>query len=172
MTKEDGGVELEHWINEDYEEHAVIVRGYLFRLCQDSDLADELTQETFYQAVRTVKNYRGDCKPSVWLCQIARHVWYKYLEKNKKYTAVPLEETISDRKEDMLDKMIQAETKVRIYQEIQKLPEDMREVLYLRILGELSYKEIAQVTGRTENWARVTFYRGKQQLMKGVKQWD
>lgn len=155
-------------MSEYYKEHSKTVRGYLYRLCQNSELADELTQETFYQAMKTVKNYRGDCKPSVWLCQIARHVWYKYLDKQKKFDAVQLDENIQYDGTSALDSIIKSELALGVYSKMQKLPGEMREVLYLRILGELSYKEIAKIMGKTENWARVMYYRGKQQLLKGA----
>lgn len=159
---------MEDKISDYYEQHGKLVFRYLYKLCQDRELAEELTQETFFQAIRTIGRYRGDCKPSVWLCQIARHVWYKYLEKNKnsKYH-VGLDETIPDESRSALDQVIQQENKMELYGRMQKLKPEMREVLYLRILGELSYREIGIIMGKTENWARVTYYRGKEQLMKG-----
>lgn len=156
---------VEKDISEYYEQHGQLVYRYLLKLCSDESTAEELTQETFYQAIRTIDRYRGECKPSVWLCQIARHCWYKYLEKNRhtKNSVEPDENIVS---EEPLpeDAAVAADEKMRIYIRMQKLREDVREVLYLRILGELSFAEIGRIMGRTENWARVTYFRGKKEL--------
>lgn len=57
--------------------------------------------------------------------------------------------------------------KVELFRMLHHLDITTREVMYLRLTGELSFAEIGSIMGKTENWARVTFYRGKQKLMKG-----
>lgn len=152
-----------------YEEFAALVYRYLYRLCHNADLAEELTQETFYQALRTVAQYRGECKPSVWLCQIARYSWYKYLNKNKIYANYEtLDETIVDNKKGPLAEIIEQEEKATLYEQIKKLKPAVQEVMLLRIMEELSFQEIGFIVGKSENWARVTFYRGKEEVKKGV----
>ena len=66
-----------------YREYAVMVYKFLLSLCYEEELAEELTQETFYQAVRSVDRYDGSCKVSTWLCQIAKHLWYREIERRK-----------------------------------------------------------------------------------------
>jgi len=118
--------------------------------------------------MRTVDNYKGDCKPSVWLCQIAKHLWYRYLEKNTKGKTVPIDEIESFPDEgNTCDGFLERQDKIGLYMKIHTLKKDMREVIYLRLSGDLSFAEIGEILGKTENWARVTFYRAKQQLMKG-----
>ncbi len=152
-------------ISEYYDEHSELVYRYLFKLCGNAELAEELTQETFYQAIRTQGRFRGECKPSVWLCQIARHCWYKYLEKNKKSKSnIPVDEQLADVEAKPDEKIADAEDKMRIFAKMQELKEDYREVLYLRILGELSFKEIGMIMKKSENWARVTYFRAKNDL--------
>ena len=130
-------------------------------------LAEELTQETFYQAIRTLNRYRGDCKPSVWLCQIARHCWYRWLEKNgNSKNAVEPDENLPLDEPSPEERAVAADEKMRIYFRMQQLRSEVREVLYLRILGELSFAEIGAVMGKTENWARVTYFRGKKELQE------
>ena len=153
-------------ISEFYEEHGQLVYYFIMKFCRDEDLAEELTQETFYQAMKTINRYRGECKPSVWLCQIARHVWYQYLEKKKRHRMVPLEQLEMIDQSDPIGELIDREERLLLYKQIRMLDEVMREVIYLRILGELSFSEIGQIMGRTENWARVTFFRAKQKLME------
>lgn len=151
-----------------YKQHGKLVFNYLYQLTGSYDLSEELTQETFYQAMRTVDNYKGDCKPSVWLCQIAKHLWYRYLEKNTKMKTVPIEEIEGFSDEgNACDSFLERQDKVGLYMKIHTLKKDMREVIYLRLSGDLSFAEIGEILGKSENWARVTFYRGKQQLMKG-----
>lgn len=146
-----------------YKEYFETVHKYLFCLTRNEYISEELTQETFYRAVKKIDTYRGECKISVWLCQIAKNLWYDYCRKNKKIVnkddilEISLEETTEEQ-------VIAKEEKILLYQKMQKLDKEVREVIYLRITGELSFKEIGAILNKTENWARVTFYRGKNQL--------
>ncbi|MGG2028021.1 sigma-70 family RNA polymerase sigma factor [Gottfriedia sp. S16(2024)] len=154
-------------LNEIYNNYAEVVFKYLMCLCHDADLSEELTQETFYQAVRSIDSYNGGCKMSVWLCQIAKHSYYKYLEKNKKQRKeIYQENSIHTSPETEL---INSEDKVALYRIIHLLEEPYKEVLLLRILGGLSYKEIGEIQMKNENWARVTFYRAKIKLRERGK---
>ena len=72
-----------------YQQHARTVYKFLLAQCRDPDLAEELTQETFYQAVRSIGRFDGSCKVSVWLCQIAKHLWYQHLRKHKREVPIP-----------------------------------------------------------------------------------
>ena len=73
----------ENDIDKLYKDYARKVHSYLFYLCKDNHMADDLTQETFYQAMKSIDKFRGECKVSVWLCQIAKHLWFKEVEKRK-----------------------------------------------------------------------------------------
>lgn len=151
-----------------YNEYFQTVFKYLFCMTHDADLSEELTQETFYQAIKTNKNFRGECKVSVWLCQIAKHLWYKEYEKRKRYASNPIDD-ITDSlpaNENVEHSVLVNESKVTLYQKLQSLDEKTREVMYLRLTGELSFREIGEILNRNETWARVTFYRGKQKLAK------
>lgn len=100
---------------------------------------------------------------SVWLCQIAKNLWYDELKKNKKLGNI--EQTFLIQSEENLEEnIILNENKLELYKKLQKLDKQTREVIYLRITGELSFREIGDILNKTENWARVTFYRGKQKL--------
>lgn len=154
-----------------YNDYFQTVFKYLFCMTNESDLSEELTQETFYQAMKTYDNFRGDCKVSTWLCQIAKHLWFKEYEKRKRQSSNSMDE-ISDNtpaKDNVEIKALESENKVRLYQKLQSLDEKTREVMYLRLTGELSFREIGEILKRNETWARVTFYRGKQKLIKEGK---
>lgn len=147
-----------------YKEYFETVNKYLFCLTHDNDISEELTQETFYKAVKKIDTYKGNSKISVWLCQIAKNTWYDWCRKNKRL--VNMEENLFNIQDidTAEEKVIANEEKISLYKKMQKLDEKTREVLYLRITGELSFKEIATILNKTENWARVTFYRGKNHL--------
>lgn len=150
-----------------YEQYFKTVNKYLFCLTHNNDISEELTQETFYKAVRKIDTYKGECKISVWLCQIAKNLWYDYRKKNKKVIQVGEDsiEIIEDSIENSIEKkVISNDEKMLLYKKMQTLDEKTREVIYLRITGELSFKEIGIILNKTENWARVTFYRGKNKL--------
>jgi len=152
-------------MEEIYQKNATMVFKYLCGLTQDSQTAEELTQETFFQAIKGIDRFRGDCKISVWLCQIAKKLWYKELEKRKKQKVVELDDTIPV-KDDMEYNCLKKIEKVEVFRLMHQLDEMSREVMYLRLAGDLQFSEIADIMGKTENWARVTYYRGKQKLMK------
>ena len=140
------------------------VNKYLFCLTHNNDISEELTQETFYKAVKKIDTYKGECKMSVWLCQIAKNLWYDYCKKNKKVINVEEELLEAHSSDTTEEKVVLNDEKMFFYKKMQKLDENTREVIYLRITGELSFKEIGIILNKTENWARVTFYRGKNQL--------
>lgn len=156
-----------------YEENAKAVYKYLFCLTHNADLAEELTQETFYQAMKGIDRFRGECKISVWLCQIGKRLWYRELEK-RKTEQVPISEMSEELRtfEDIENDYLLNVEKVEIFRLLHNLDETTREVMYLRLTGELSFAEIGNIMEKSENWARVTFYRGKQKLMKGREQWN
>lgn len=149
-----------------YQRHAQTVYKFLLAQCHDPDLAEELTQETFYQAVRSVGCFDGSCKVSVWLCQIAKHLWYQHLRKRKR--EVPMPEDPPEAPGPSAEAgLLEKEGQMSLLRQVHGLPEQQREVVYLRAFGGLSFREIGDVMGKTENWARVTFYRSKEKLRNG-----
>ena len=153
-----------------YEEYAKPVYRYLCSLCHDTDLAEELTQETFYRATKKISEFRGECKMSTWLCQIAKYVYYQNLDKKRRSKEVAFDEAVEIAMQEEMQKSIEdAEAKLHIYKVIQSLASPMRDVVMLRLTGELSFREIGDVLGESENWARVTFYRAKQILGKELR---
>ena len=157
-------------MEEIYKEHAKSVFRYLFSLSHDEDLSEELTQETFYRAVYSVGSYDGSCKMSVWLCQIAKHIWYQELEKRKRYGTEELTEYMASSEMSPEDKLFQSDKKKSLYRAINGLEEPMKEVVYLRLTGEFSFAEIGEILGKSENWARTVFYRAKQKIIGESKQ--
>ncbi|QOK29950.1 sigma-70 family RNA polymerase sigma factor (plasmid) [Cytobacillus oceanisediminis] len=141
-------------LDEIYSNYAEEVFKYLMCLCHNADLSEELTQETFYQAVKSIDRFNGECKMSVWLCQIAKHSYFKHLERiNKQQRHMLQYDTLHTSPEESL---IHSEDKIALYRIIHLLEEPYKEVFLLRTLGDLSFKEIGEIQLRNENWARVT----------------
>ena len=150
-----------------YKENFETVNKYLFCLTKNWDLAEELTEETFYRAVEKIGKFKGESKISTWLCQIAKNLYYDVLRKNKKIVNTEYNLLELEAEESTEEKVILNDEKITLYKNLQKLDEKTREVIYLKITGELSFKEIGEILNKTENWARVTFYRGKQKMKEG-----
>lgn len=158
-------------MEEIYQENAKLVYRFLLKYCHDPHLAEELTQETFLRAMRSIDRYDHSCKISVWLCQIAKHIYLQYLAKQGK--EIPTEEIDLDvmtsggtSQKGTEEQVIRKYELLDVLKDMQSLPEQMREVIYLRTMAELSFREIGEILGKSENWARVTFYRGKEKLME------
>lgn len=153
-------------LEEVYRQHARTVYLYLLSLTHNEHVAEELTQETFFQAVKSMERFDGSCKVSTWLCAIAKNSLHAYQRKHPVYP--PLDEnTVSEDTAD--EELLASESRVELLRKLHRLDEEVREVIYLRIFGDLSFREIGEILSKSENWARVTFYRGKEKLKKELK---
>ena len=150
-----------------YREYVTVVYKFLLSLCYEEDMAEELTQETFYQAVRSANRYDGSCKVSTWLCQIAKHLWYQEVEHRNRKGTSPLTEDILSKDMPVEDRFNIREEKMELFRKVHVLDETAKEVVLLRVTGAFSFKEIGELFGKNENWARVTYYRAKQKIVKG-----
>lgn len=155
-----------------YQEYANQIYRFLMTLCGDEHIAEELTQETFYKAMRNRHLFKGDSKLSVWLCQIAKNEYFAYYNKRKKLSFSHINPDQPTKEADVLKTLLQSEYKLKLHQLLRQLPEPYKEVITLKIFAELSYTEIASLFGKSESWARVTFYRGKSKLQEFVKEED
>lgn len=146
-----------------FEQHFDRIYSYLLSLCHNEQLAEELTQETFFQILKSLPSYRGESSLFTWMCQIARNVWYQYLRKENKISKVNLDEgsPLTAEGISIEDACILQESKIRLYQNIRLLNGQMKEVVLMRLSGYLSFKEIGEIFGRSEAWARVTYHRAR-----------
>ena len=152
-------------MDEVYRNHSKMIYHYLLTKVRDPVLAEELTQETFFRAIQSIHRYDGSCKITTWLCQIANHIW---LQEQSKRKFQELDEEMPSPGHGPETQVIASDQRVHLYRLIRRLEEPAREVMYLRLSGELSFKEIGELMGQSETWARVTFYRAKQKVMKGA----
>ncbi len=153
-------------MNAIYKKYGEIVYKYVFCLTGNEDTTEEIVQETFLVAVKDINKFRGECKISTWLCQISKYIWYKRLKKEKSKKEVPLDvlQNTLFIQESIEDNFCNKESKIKLFKKLQSFDETTRNVMYLRIFGNFEYTEIAEIMGKTSNWARVVFFRGKQKL--------
>lgn len=150
-----------------YSEYYDAVFQYVLSLCRDEQWAEEITQEAFFKALKNIDTFRGECKLNVWLCQIAKNTFYTAAKRQKRQVDYPLELIQSDEAIDQ--KIYDKETAFQIHKLLHALEEPYKEVFWLRTFGELSFKDIGVLFGKTESWARVTYHRAKMKIMEGVK---
>lgn len=150
-------------MNDIYQKYAKTVYKYLLSLSHDQDVAEELTQETFYQAVKSISRYDESCQISTWLCAIAKNQLLSYQRKHPPLENIEDNDQVTDSAEI---NVLETLDRVELMKKLHSCPEPFREILYLRIFGDLSFKEIGEIMQQSENWARVTFYRGKERLRK------
>lgn len=152
-------------IDEIYQKYAQMVYRYLLSLVHSQDVAEELTQETFYQAVKNIDRFDGSCRISTWLCAIAKNQLRSWQRKHPFFeNPEGHEQTAASAEQDVFGAL----ARVELMKKLHLCPEPYREVMYLRIFGDLSFKEIGEIMEHTENWARVTYYRGQEKLRKDL----
>lgn len=156
-----------------YQDNFVIVYRYVLSLSGDSHIAEEITQETFFKALKKIDEFKGECKLSVWLCQIAKNTYITYLGKRKRQE--PYNEALFETKVTQLGpetELVNKETMVKIHKTIHELAGPYKEVVMLRTFGELAFSDIASVFGKSESWARVTYHRGKLKIKEAMESED
>lgn len=141
------------------------VYKYLMSLSHDPNIAEELTQETFCKAIKEINKFKGNCEIITWLCIIAKHLYYQYSKKSIYENIDNINEISSVSIEDTY---ILSQDRLDLYKGLQKISENERNVVYLRLLG-LSFKEISEVIGKNETWAKVVFHRAKKDLNRYIK---
>ena len=148
-----------------YKQHYHDVFFFLLRLTREENLAEELTQATFTQALLHIERFEERCDLRVWLCQIAKHLVYAQAKKGKRETPLPEDDSLEDPSSFPLAMESRDET-FRLHLLLHKLDEPYKEVFSLRVFGELPFAKIAEIFGKTESWARVTFYRAKRKIQE------
>ena len=142
-----------------YSEYFSEVYKFALTLCKDPTLAEEITQETFFKALKHIDHFNGSCKISTWLCKIAKNTYYTHSKKQGRTAELSLSLDISD--ESLEERFADKETAFAIHEVLHKLKDPYKEVFWLRTFGDLSFAQIAALFSKTESWARVTYYRAK-----------
>ena len=143
-----------------YDAFYMKVFSYVMTLTANRDDAMDITQETFYRAMSTAQKFRGESECFTWLCAIAKNLFVDELRRSQRFEDAPPEDK-PDLKKGPEEKAVDADTTIRIHRILHSMEEPYKEVFNLRVFGELSFKEIASIFGKTETWARVTCHRAK-----------
>ena len=159
-------------IQEVYEQYFTVVYRYLLSLSHNTHIAEELTQETFFKALKKVDDFRGDCDLRVWLCQISKNTYYDYLKKNKKYAPESQDEKEESFPSDLLQNFSDKETALQVHKVLHRLSEPYKEVFSLRVFGELSFGTISSLFGKSESWARDTYHRACKKIREELDHED
>ena len=161
-------------IEELYRTYFDIVYRYIRSVSRDESLAEEVTQETFFKALKKADQFREDCDVRVWLCQIAKNTLYDHLKKQKRQLLgdEKLEEAESADGELLEEKLAQRSQAMEIHKVLHGLSEPYKEVFSLRTFGELKFSEIGMLFGKSENWARVTYYRARVKIREELEYED
>ena len=148
-----------------YSAYADDVYRYILSLCGSSHIAEDVTSETFFKAIKAINKFKGECDVRVWLCKIAKNTYFTLANKNK-FTAELPEELVSDEKFEQ--KFAERAEALEIHKLLHDLGEPYKEVFSLRVFSELSFTEIGALFGKPDTWARVTFHRAKTKLKEGL----
>lgn len=140
------------------------VYKYVLALSRDGAVAEEITQETFFRALSTIGTFRGDCQLRVWLCQIARNLYTDLCRERKRFRESSPEAGDGGIEEGFADR----DTARRLHALLHALPEPYKEVFSLRTFGELPFADIGALFGKSESWARVTYFRARGKLKEGL----
>lgn len=146
-----------------YRTYFTDVYRYILSLCRNESVAEEVTQQTFFKALRAIGGFRGECRLYVWLCQIAKNEYYSWWRKNRGG------EPTDDRVEDLEHKLLRREAAFAVHKALHALPEPYKEVFSLRLFGELPFAQIGQLFNKTESWARVTYHRARLKLKEELQ---
>ena len=155
-----------------YREYFTPVYRYTLSLVHDPDMAEEITQETFFRALKKINDYRGEASLKVWLCQIARNLSFDSLKRQSKTTALTKHdddesddyELPAGSESDPEEQLLRKQTAMKIHRILHDLKEPYKAVFQLRTFGDLSFAEIGELFGKSESWARVTYYRSRMMI--------
>ena len=143
-----------------YEAFYMKVFSYVMTLTSDREDAKEITQETFFRAISTEHSFRGESDSDTWLCAIAKNLFIDEKRRNSRFEQIELEEQ-QDTGKSFEKSLMDSDTSIRVHRVLHEMEEPYKEVFQLRIFGELSFKEIGSIFGKTETWARVTYHRAR-----------
>lgn len=144
---------------------------YIRRLSNDDHIAEEITSETFYKAMRSIDSFRGDCDIRVWLCQIAKNCYYTYLKKQRWVDSIEdaILADISSQDETVEERLSRQDEAMQIQKILHDISDPYKEIFMWRVFAELNYKQIGRLFGKSENWACVTYHRARNMIRERLE---
>ena len=141
---------------------------FLKKLSKDENIAEEITSETFFKAMRSIDSFRGETDIRVWLCQIAKNCYFSHVKKQQRVVDIDSLE-LTDDKDTIEDQILSRSDAMQIHLLLHNLDEPYKEVFMLRVFGELSFKQIAEIFQKTDNWACVTYHRARNKVLEQME---
>ena len=141
---------------------------YIRKMSNDEHIAEEITSETFFKAMKSIDSFRGDCDIRVWLCQIAKNCYYSHLKKAGRTESIDNEE-ITEQSTSFEEQLFRHDTAMQIQKILHDVPEPYKEVFMWRVYADLSFKQIGQIFGKSENWACVTYHRARNKIKEKLE---
>ena len=141
---------------------------YIRRLSNSEHIAEEITSETFFKAMKSIDRFRGDCDIRVWLCQIAKNCYYSYIKKAGRTECIDNVE-IAEQGASFEERLFRHDTAMQIQKILHDVPEPYKAVFMWRVFAELSFKQIGQIFGKSENWACVTYHRARNKIKERLE---
>ena len=141
---------------------------YIRRLSNSEHIAEEITSETFFKAMKSIDSFRGDCDIRVWLCQIAKNCYYSYIKKADRTECIDNVE-VAEQGASFEERLFRHNTAMQIQKILHEVPEPYKEVFMWRVYAELSFKQIGQIFGKSENWACVTYHRARNKIKEKLE---
>jgi RNA polymerase sigma factor (sigma-70 family) len=155
-------------LEEIYNNYFKDVYFFIYSLSKDKHIAEDLTSETFIKAIKSIESFKGNCDIKVWLFQIAKNSYYSYIRKHKNLIEL---DSVPEKKDDFdIEKLVfSSEESMKIHEILHNLSEPYKEVFSLRVFGELSFRQIGSLFGKTDNWACVTFHRARNKIREEMR---
>ena len=144
---------------------------FLKKLSKDESIAEEITSETFFKAMRSIDHFRGETDVRVWLCQIAKNCYFSYLKKQQRVENID-DIDFPDNQDTIEERIAKQCDAMQIHRLLHHLAEPYKEVFMLRVFGELSFKQIADIFQKTDNWACVTYHRARNKIVTQMEDKD
>ena len=144
---------------------------FLKKMSKDESIAEEITSETFFKAMRSIDNFHGEADVRVWLCQIAKNCYFSYLKKQQRIENID-DIDLPDNKDTIEEQILKQYDAMQVHLLLHNLAEPYKEVFMLRVLGELSFKQIADIFQKTDNWACVTYHRARNKILMQMEDND
>lgn len=141
---------------------------YICKLSNSEHIAEEITSETFFKAMKSIDSFRGDCDIRVWLCQIAKNCYYSYIKKEDRAECIDNVE-IAEQGASFEERLFRHDTAMQIQKILHDVPEPYKEVFMWRVYAELSFKQIGQIFGKSENWACVAYHRARNKIKEKLE---
>ena len=141
---------------------------YIRRLSNSEHITEEITSETFFKAMKSIDSFRGDCDIRVWLCQIAKNCYYSYIKKAARTERIVNVEIV-EQGASFEERLFRHDTALQIQKILHDVPEPYKEVFMWRVYAELSFKQIGQIFGKSENWACVAYHRARNKIKEKLE---